>query len=139
MLGGRAGREGSTLCQMTTVAIARLGRQTRQPAHQAGRQARGSPAEFCFAIAQERLGPGRIFHCMRWLGQAQRAFDLMCYRLESRTVRGGAKLGSKQLMQQHPRSAPAEELPALHRRRPLPHAVAEHPRTQPRRKLYGGV
>ena len=54
MQGGRAGREGSTLCQMTTVAIARLRRQTRQPAHQAARQARGSPAEFCFAIAQER-------------------------------------------------------------------------------------
>ena len=53
-----------------------------------------------FVIAQERLGPGRIFHCMRWLGQAQRAFDLMCQRLNSRMVRG-EPLGRKQLMQKH--------------------------------------
>jgi acyl-CoA dehydrogenase len=53
-----------------------------------------------FAIAQERLGPGRIFHCMRWLGQAQRAFELMCDRLNARMLRGAA-LGDKQLMQQH--------------------------------------
>ncbi|TYB45460.1 acyl-CoA dehydrogenase family protein [Actinomadura chibensis] len=53
-----------------------------------------------FAIAQERLGPGRIFHCMRWLGQAQRAFELMCERLNTRTLRG-APLGERQLMQRH--------------------------------------
>ena len=53
-----------------------------------------------FVIAQERLGPGRIFHCMRWLGQAQRAFDLMCDRLNSRTA-FGEPLAKKQLMQQH--------------------------------------
>jgi acyl-CoA dehydrogenase len=53
-----------------------------------------------FAIAQDRLGPGRIFHCMRWLGQAQRAFELMCARLESR-VAFGELLAAKQLMQQH--------------------------------------
>jgi len=52
-----------------------------------------------FAIAQMRLGPGRIFHCMRWLGQAQRAFDLMCRRLHERSA-GGEKLADKQLMQQ---------------------------------------
>ena len=34
-----------------------------------------------FVIAQERLGPGRLFHAMRWLGQAQRAFELMLARL----------------------------------------------------------
>lgn len=53
-----------------------------------------------FVIAQERLGPGRIFHCMRWLGQAQRAFDLMCERLNSR-VAFGEHLAAKQLMQAH--------------------------------------
>lgn len=60
-----------------------------------------------FRIAQQRLGPGRIFHCMRWLGQAQRAFDLMCRRLHERTA-FGEKLANKQLMQKHVFDSAAE-------------------------------
>jgi len=41
-----------------------------------------------FALAQMRLGPGRIQHCMRWLGQSQRAFDMLCERAVSRFSHG---------------------------------------------------
>jgi acyl-CoA dehydrogenase len=39
-------------------------------------------------MGQKRLGPGRIFHSMRWLGQAQRAFELMCDRALNRYAHG---------------------------------------------------
>ena len=51
-----------------------------------------------FVIAQHRLVPGRIHHCMRWLGVAQRAFDMMCERSLYRPVRGGL-LRDKQTVQ----------------------------------------
>jgi alkylation response protein AidB-like acyl-CoA dehydrogenase len=52
-----------------------------------------------FALAQERLGPGRIHHCMRWLGICERAFDLLCARAASREVNPGDVLGTRQLVQ----------------------------------------
>ena len=51
-----------------------------------------------FRIAQKRLGPGRIHHCMRWLGQSQRAFELMCRRALSREA-FGSTLAEKQTVQ----------------------------------------
>jgi len=51
-----------------------------------------------FRIAQKRLGPGRIHHVMRWLGQMQRAFELMCsYSLEREAF--GSRLAEKQTIQ----------------------------------------
>jgi acyl-CoA dehydrogenase len=51
-----------------------------------------------FLLAQTRLGPGRIHHCMRWLGQSQRAFDMMCERAQSRFTHGSL-LAEKQTIQ----------------------------------------
>lgn len=52
-----------------------------------------------FIIAQERLGPGRIHHCMRWIGICERAFDLMCQWAVSRRVAPEQTLGSQQIVQ----------------------------------------
>ena len=51
-----------------------------------------------FRLAQQRLGPGRIHHCMRWLGQSRRAFDMLCERAVSRSAHGSL-LAEKQTVQ----------------------------------------
>ena len=57
----------------------------------------GEPGEG-FRIAQKRLGPGRIHHVMRWLGQMQRAFELLCsYALQREAF--GSRLADKQTVQ----------------------------------------
>jgi acyl-CoA dehydrogenase len=52
-----------------------------------------------FAIAQDRLGPGRIHHCMRAIGTAERAHEMMCRRANERSAFGGP-LGDKQFVQE---------------------------------------
>lgn len=51
-----------------------------------------------FALAQKRLGPGRIHHAMRWLGQSKRAFDMLCERALTRYTHGSL-LAEKQMVQ----------------------------------------
>jgi acyl-CoA dehydrogenase len=52
-----------------------------------------------FAIAQTRLGGGRMHHAMRTIAQAQRAFEMMCERVVSRTTKG-EQLAAKQMVQE---------------------------------------
>ena len=51
------------------------------------------------ALAQARLGPGRIHHCMRWIGICERAFDMMCTRAVSRQLKEGKVLAHQQMVQ----------------------------------------
>lgn len=52
-----------------------------------------------FALAQARLGPGRIHHCMRWVGICERVFDQMCRRAVARQIREGKVLAQQQAVQ----------------------------------------
>ena len=53
-----------------------------------------------FAIAQQRLGPGRIHHCMRWIGICERAQDILCRHAATRELAPGKPLGTRQMVQQ---------------------------------------
>jgi alkylation response protein AidB-like acyl-CoA dehydrogenase len=83
---GHRGRNWSTHCEVRYTNV-------RVPAtNLLGEEGAG------FRIAQKRLGPGRIHHVMRWLGQMQRAFELMCaYSLEREAF--GEPLAQKQTVQ----------------------------------------
>src|SRR5688572_19121832 len=83
---GHAGRGWSTHCEVRYTNV-------RVPLE----NLLGEPGDG-FRIAQKRLGPGRIHHVMRWLGQMQRAFELMCsYALEREAF--GGPLAEKQTIQ----------------------------------------
>jgi len=53
-----------------------------------------------FAIAQHRLGPGRIHHCMRWIGICERAFEMMCEHAAKRLLSPGKPLATRQIVQE---------------------------------------
>jgi acyl-CoA dehydrogenase len=83
---GHAGRGWSTHCEVRYTGV-------RVPVE----NTLGEPGDG-FRLAQKRLGPGRIHHAMRWLGQMQRAFELMCaYALEREAF--GGPLADKQTVQ----------------------------------------
>ncbi|HEY6584733.1 MAG TPA: acyl-CoA dehydrogenase family protein, partial [Gaiellaceae bacterium] len=83
---GHAGRGWSTHCEVWYRGV-------RVPVE----STLGEPGDG-FRIAQKRLGPGRIHHVMRWLGQMQRAFKLLCrYALEREAF--GSRLADKQTVQ----------------------------------------
>ncbi|MAG20549.1 MAG: acyl-CoA dehydrogenase [Candidatus Marinimicrobia bacterium] len=51
-----------------------------------------------FRLAQERLGPGRIHHCMRWIGICERAFDLMCRHASRRRITSDSLLADQAIV-----------------------------------------
>jgi acyl-CoA dehydrogenase len=83
---GHRGRGWSTHCEVVYTGV-------RVPVE----NTLGDPGDG-FRIAQKRLGPGRIHHVMRWLGQMQRAFELLCARALEREA-FGSRLAEKQTVQ----------------------------------------
>jgi acyl-CoA dehydrogenase len=83
---GHRGHGWSTHCEVTYEGV-------RVPVE----NTLGEPGDG-FRIAQKRLGPGRIHHVMRWLGQMQRAFELLCTRALEREA-FGSRLADKQTIQ----------------------------------------
>ena len=83
---GHRGHGWSTHCEVTYTGV-------RVPVD----NTLGEPGDG-FRIAQKRLGPGRIHHVMRWLGQMQRAFELLCTRALEREA-FGSRLADKQTIQ----------------------------------------
>jgi acyl-CoA dehydrogenase len=83
---GHRGRGWTTHCEVVY-------RHVRVPVE----NALGEPGDG-FRIAQKRLGPGRIHHVMRWVGQMQRAFTLLCERALEREA-FGSRLADKQTVQ----------------------------------------
>jgi alkylation response protein AidB-like acyl-CoA dehydrogenase len=61
-----------------------------------------------FVIAQERLGPGRIHHCMRWIGICERVFATMCKHITSRRLTDDKTIASQQIAQAWVAEARAE-------------------------------
>ena len=61
-----------------------------------------------FLIAQERLGPGRIHHCMRWIGICERTFDTMCNHITRRKIDDDKTLATRQIAQAWVAEARAE-------------------------------
>ncbi len=81
------------------------GRRLLQPCGGPLRGLSGSPDNLLgvegagFRIAQQRLGAGRIHHCMRWIGIGERSIELMCRRAADRELAPGRLLGSRQIVQ----------------------------------------
>jgi acyl-CoA dehydrogenase len=66
------------------------------------------PENAGFLIAQERLGPGRIHHCMRWIGICERVFDTMCQHISTRKIDDDKTIATRQIAQAWVAEARAE-------------------------------